>query len=108
MHFRLDPSPQIRMDEWSETEDVKLRRLSELLSAQWQTISDLFNGSRSAMDCHLRHMFLLENPQHRTNNEPKTGEKKLFLNRSTPRIKIDLGFDKHVWISFSCLFPRVY
>ncbi|KAL6289659.1 hypothetical protein ACE6H2_007169 [Prunus campanulata] len=55
--------PQIRTDEWSEIEDVKLRRLSELLPTQWQTISDLFNGNRNAMDCHLRHMFLLENPQ---------------------------------------------
>ncbi|CAB4306347.1 unnamed protein product [Prunus armeniaca] len=126
--------PQIRTDEWSQVEDAKLRQLSTLLPAQWQTIADMFNGSRTAMSCRLRHSFLLENPQkisnqegsstltkkagppqrissqegsssftqkagppqriygnHTTNSQPKSGEKKVFWQRSTPRRKIDLG-----------------
>ncbi|PQQ02453.1 pre-mRNA-splicing factor cef1-like [Prunus yedoensis var. nudiflora] len=104
--------PQIRRDEWSEMENTKLRELSRIMPAQWQTISQIFNSSRTAMACQLRHAFILENPQRisgqegpssftkkagpsqRTNNQPKSGEKKLFLKRSTPRIKIDLGFDE--------------
>ncbi|XP_008225024.1 PREDICTED: pre-mRNA-splicing factor cef1-like [Prunus mume] len=61
--------PQIRTDEWSQVEDAKLRQLSTLLPAQWQTIADMFNGSRTATSCQLRHSFLLENPQKISNQE---------------------------------------
>ncbi|CAL8145932.1 unnamed protein product [Prunus armeniaca] len=44
--------PQIRRDEWSEMEDAKLRELSRIMSAQWQTISEIFNGTPSSLKTH--------------------------------------------------------
>ncbi|KAL6282225.1 hypothetical protein ACE6H2_013154 [Prunus campanulata] len=41
-------------------EDTKLQELSRIMSTQWQTISELFNISRTAMACQLRHACLLK------------------------------------------------
>ncbi|CAB4275961.1 unnamed protein product [Prunus armeniaca] len=100
--------PQIRRDEWSEMEDAKLRELSRIMSAQWQTISEIFNGTPSSLKTHSRRYVIRSStssftkkagpPQricgeHTTNSQLKSGEKKVFLQRSTPRSKIDLDFD---------------